>query len=390
MIRRTLQVTLVGAIAMVVPWTEARAEERAVGIVTTLEGAATVARASLPQPAALKFKDQVFVRDRIVTGDSAVVRILLGGKATVTARERSVLVISEGPGTSTISLSYGQIAVAVVKSRMNPGESVEIRTPNAVAAVRGTVVIAEVPVRADRSTITVLRGLVDVIRLTTAGRAIGPVTSVGVQQRVTVTDAVSSVKAITREEAKRITTQFSVTPKTPSAGAAAPLVQAAVERGAREIGALERGAAVNGSAPRLGEKSEKSEKSESGSGSSAAGGGGVSGTSSGGGTGGGVSGASSGGGTGGGSPAAPAVAAPAAPAVTAPAPVGGGGLSAPAAVAAPAAPVVTMPAPVSVGASAFAGAASSGSGSSSIIKSVEKSVERSDRIERVEQQRKKK
>ncbi|MBI1961855.1 MAG: FecR domain-containing protein [Candidatus Rokubacteria bacterium] len=377
MIRRTLQVTLVGAIAMVVPWTEARAEERAVGIVTTLEGAATVARASLPQPAALKFKDQVFVRDRIVTGDSAVVRILLGGKATVTARERSVLVISEGPGTSTISLSYGQIAVAVVKSRMNPGESVEIRTPNAVAAVRGTVVIAEVPVRADRSTITVLRGLVDVIRLTTAGRAIGPVTSVGVQQRVTVTDAVSSVKAITREEAKRITTQFSVTPKTPSAGAAAPLVQAAVERGAREIGALERGAAVNGSAPRLGEKSEKSEKSESGSGSSAAGGGGVSG-------------ASSGGGTGGGSPAAPAVAAPAAPAVTAPAPVGGGGLSAPAAVAAPAAPVVTMPAPVSVGASAFAGAASSGSGSSSIIKSVEKSVERSDRIERVEQQRKKK
>src|SRR3990167_4867556 len=180
-IRRTLQVTLVGAIAMVVPWTEARAEERAVGIVPTLEGAVTVARASLPQPAALKFKDQVFVRDRIVTGDSAVVRILLGGKATVTARERSVLVISEGPGTSTISLSYGQIAVAVVKSRMNPGESVEIRTPNAVAAVRGTVVIADVPVRADRSTITVLRGLVDVIRLTTAGRAIGPVTSVEAQ-----------------------------------------------------------------------------------------------------------------------------------------------------------------------------------------------------------------
>ena len=351
-IRRTLQVTLVGAIAMVVPWTEARAEERAVGIVTTLEGAVTVARASLPQPAALKFKDQVFVRDRIVTGDSAVVRILLGGKATVTARERSVLVISEGPGTSTISLSYGQIAVAVVKSRMNPGESVEIRTPNAVAAVRGTVVIAEVPVRADRSTITVLRGLVDVIRLTTAGRAIGPVTSVGAQQRVTVTDAVSPVKAITREDAKRITTQFSVIPKTPSAGATAPLVQAAVEQGAREIGALERGAAGNGSAPRLGEKSEKSEKSESGSGSSAAGGGGVSGASSGGGT--------------------------------------GGGSSAPAAVAAPAAPVVTMPAPVSVGASAFAGAASSGSGSSSISKSIEKSVERSDRIERVEQQRTKK
>jgi hypothetical protein len=143
-IRRTLRVALVGAIAIVAPWTEAGAQDRAVGVVTTLEGAAPVARASLPQPAALKFKDQVFVRDRIVTGESSVVRILLGGKATVTARERSVLVISEGPGTSTISLSYGQIAVAL-KSRMNPGSPSD---PHAECGRRvAHMVIAEVPVR---------------------------------------------------------------------------------------------------------------------------------------------------------------------------------------------------------------------------------------------------
>src|SRR3989304_3568988 len=71
-------------------------------------------------------------------------RILLGGKATVTAREHSVLVITERPGTSTVSLAEGKIAVAVDKTRMRQGEVVEIRTPNAVAAIRGTVVVAEV------------------------------------------------------------------------------------------------------------------------------------------------------------------------------------------------------------------------------------------------------
>jgi hypothetical protein len=101
------------------------------------------------------------------------VRILFGGKATVTAREHSVLVITERPGASTVNLSSGSIAVAVDKTRMRKGEVVEIRTPNAVAAIRGTVVVAEVtPVGAgSRSIITVLRGLIDVTQLDTAGRA---------------------------------------------------------------------------------------------------------------------------------------------------------------------------------------------------------------------------
>jgi hypothetical protein len=69
-----------------------------VGVVTRLEGTVTAARASSPQPVALKFKDGVFVNDRIVTGDQSVVRMLLGGKAVVTVRERSSLTITEVPG----------------------------------------------------------------------------------------------------------------------------------------------------------------------------------------------------------------------------------------------------------------------------------------------------
>jgi len=68
------------------------------GVVTTLEGNVTVTRVALPQPQPLKFKDDVFVNDKVTTGDKAIARMLLGGKAVVTVRERSRLTISEVPG----------------------------------------------------------------------------------------------------------------------------------------------------------------------------------------------------------------------------------------------------------------------------------------------------
>jgi hypothetical protein len=114
------------------------------GVVTTLEGTVTVSTASLPQPRPLKFKDDVFVNDRIVTGDRSIARMLLGGKAVVTVRERSSLTITELPGKSTIALDSGKVALAVAREKVRPGEEIEVRTPNAVAGVRGTVFIAEV------------------------------------------------------------------------------------------------------------------------------------------------------------------------------------------------------------------------------------------------------
>ncbi|HYS15815.1 MAG TPA: FecR family protein, partial [Candidatus Binatia bacterium] len=120
------------------------------GVVTTLEGNVTAARAAAAQPVALNFKDDVFVNDRVVTGDRSLARLLLGGKAVVTVRERSALTITEVPGRSTIDLDSGKIAVAVAKDKMRPGEQIEVKTPNAVAAVRGTVFVVEV-IRASAS-----------------------------------------------------------------------------------------------------------------------------------------------------------------------------------------------------------------------------------------------
>jgi len=121
----------------------AAAQTSRAGVVTTLEGNVTVTRVALP-PQPLKFKDDVFVDDKVTTGDRSLARMLLGGKAVVTVRERSVLTITEVPGKATIDLSAGKIAVAVAKDKMRPGESIEIRAANAVAGIRGTVIVAEV------------------------------------------------------------------------------------------------------------------------------------------------------------------------------------------------------------------------------------------------------
>ncbi len=143
MTRRLTRLVATALLALWPQWVLAQALAPA-GVVTTLAGEATVTRASLPQPAPLRFKDEVFVRDTIRTRERSVVRVLLGGKAVVTAREMSVLTITEDLGRSTVDLVDGKIALSVARPRMRPGEVIEIKTPNALAGVRGTVVIAEV------------------------------------------------------------------------------------------------------------------------------------------------------------------------------------------------------------------------------------------------------
>ena len=143
---------------------------RGVGVVTTLAGTVTVARAALPAPQPLRFKDDVFMRDHIATAEKSVVRVLLGGKALVTVRELSSLTIKEETGRSTVDLTSGKIAMGVVRQRMRPGEVIEIRTPNAIAAIRGTVLVVELipapggsPGRPNYTTkVHVLHGLVEV------------------------------------------------------------------------------------------------------------------------------------------------------------------------------------------------------------------------------------
>jgi len=223
LVKRVIAALLLTGAAALLLASSTLAQER-VGVVTNVEGIATVARVALPEPRPLQFRDDLFLRDRITTGERSIVRVLLGGKATVTARERSVLTITEVPGVATINLGAGRIAVAVAKGLMKPGEVIEIKTPNAVTAIRGTVVIAEVaPVpQGHQSTITILKGLVDVTKLDPAGTLTGPAVKVGALERVTVVDAqpVPAPQKITRDMASRLAADFSLVPRNAPAASA--------------------------------------------------------------------------------------------------------------------------------------------------------------------------
>lgn len=219
----------------------ASSEEIRAGIVTGLQGSAKVMRASLPQPRALSFKDHVYLHDEIVTGEASLARILLGGKALLTVRERSVVRITEAPGLSTVAVTRGRAAVNVLKERMRPGDTVEVRTPNATAAIRGTIVVAEVEMDgADtRSTITVLRGLIDVTQHDAAGRPFGQAVSVAALQQVRVTGSrLSPVQRIEPQSAGRLANDFKMNLR--AAPAPTSAVQAEVDRAvqalARETG----------------------------------------------------------------------------------------------------------------------------------------------------------
>lgn len=178
---RSLRRPMAGALAAFWALTPATALAQApkAGVVTTLEGPVTARRAVLPAPVALKFKDDVFLRDTIATGERGFARFLLGGKAVVTVRERSVMTITEVPGRSTVEIESGKIGLAVARERMQPGEVIDVRTPNAIVAVRGTVLVAEVGQTAAGGTtgpqpitdVYMLRGTADADTLNPATRA---------------------------------------------------------------------------------------------------------------------------------------------------------------------------------------------------------------------------
>ncbi len=211
--QRSVGILALAALAAASP--AANAQSVRVGVVTAVQGQAVLSRASLAEPAPLRRRDDLFLADRITTGDRSFTRLLLGGKALVTVRERSTLTITEAPGTSVVDVAAGAVAVAVVKERMKPGETVEIRTPNAVAGIRGTVVIAEVQGTAEggtTTTITVLRGLVEVQPLQgPAGRPIGQGVYVGAAQTIrlttlpaTATPVSTPIQALTPQARQRL------------------------------------------------------------------------------------------------------------------------------------------------------------------------------------------
>ena len=122
------------------------AQQQSGGVVTGLQGQAQLTRPAVA-PTSLKFKDNVIIRDVVDTREKSLARILFGGRSTVTVRELSRLEVREellptGARRDVHDLSSGAILVNVARQLMRPGDEVVIRTPNAVATIRGSTTFA--------------------------------------------------------------------------------------------------------------------------------------------------------------------------------------------------------------------------------------------------------
>ena len=67
----------------------------------------------------------------------------IGFSFTATGQDAYVVTSYIG-SRAIVDLQSGKVGLAVVRERMKPGELIEVQTPHAVAAVRGTVLVVEI------------------------------------------------------------------------------------------------------------------------------------------------------------------------------------------------------------------------------------------------------
>jgi hypothetical protein len=178
-----------------------------VGVVTALQGQARLTRAGVQS--GLRFRDNLILRDTVDTATRSSVRILFGAKSTLTLRELSHFevreeVLATGAARTNYSLSSGAGLVHVVRQLMNPGDEVQIQTPNAVAAVRGTTIHAQYRPELAQSIFTLLTGNAFITPQGLAPLNLTAGTSVTITGDATTGIVVGQIRAITQAQAAEI------------------------------------------------------------------------------------------------------------------------------------------------------------------------------------------
>src|SRR5207244_1418742 len=118
MLRLTLVLSLVlGGAAL------AAAQAQPIGAIAALVGQGTITHSGNAERAPAKVRDGVFIRDRIETAEKSVMRVLMGGRITVTVRERSIVTIIDDPMRPRVDLESGKLAFKVHEGGLRAGEA---------------------------------------------------------------------------------------------------------------------------------------------------------------------------------------------------------------------------------------------------------------------------
>jgi ferric-dicitrate binding protein FerR (iron transport regulator) len=138
-------------------------ETKSIGHVTALEGKATVLHQGTFAPQPLTLQQRVFQEDIIETAAASKVRITLSDDTVISLGAHSRLELKEFSHDVHRQMRSGRLAIAygvfraILKELASPS-TMEVSTPTAVAAIRGTDLMGEVTV--DSTAIVVLEGVV--------------------------------------------------------------------------------------------------------------------------------------------------------------------------------------------------------------------------------------
>jgi len=183
------------------------------GVVTALQGQAQRTRPPTLAPVSLRFKDGLLIRDIVETQEKSLARILFGGKSTVTLRELSRLEVREellpaGAVRSVQELSSGAVLVNVARQLLRPGDEVQIRTPNVVAAVRGTTIIVQYNPALAQSILTVLAGSALVTPQVQPPLTLGPNTTTNITGTAATGVQVGPIQTVGQAQATQLLQQY--------------------------------------------------------------------------------------------------------------------------------------------------------------------------------------
>jgi len=120
---------------------------KGVAVVTAVAGPVNLERAAVTQP--LKFRDDLQWLDVVEARKEGIARLLMLGKMSVTVRELSRLeirqeAVQDGGTRYDLDVNAGKIRASIERSLVRSSERIQIRTPNAVAGVRGTDLVVEI------------------------------------------------------------------------------------------------------------------------------------------------------------------------------------------------------------------------------------------------------
>jgi hypothetical protein len=176
--RRRL-VAVLGVLSLL-PWAAAHAQQpKSIGQVTALEGKVAVLRQGKFAPEPLTLHKPVFQEDIIETDRTSKVRITLSDATVISLGEQSRLELRQFSQDARQQTRSGRLVMAwgffrAILKEMTSPSTVEVITPTAVAAIRGTDLMGEVT--ADSTAIVVLEGTVAVSNVHPMSRGLATLT----------------------------------------------------------------------------------------------------------------------------------------------------------------------------------------------------------------------